>query len=206
MTGLYLSLSTTMTGLDNLVKAAGPAANVGIARALNRTGSSVRSSYLREVRKVLGIRKHRYAKSGAVAAMNRRTSTRRANAGRLEYSLAGFGKGLDLLYYRAKETPAGLSVVWLGARKVIPKTFYLGGRFPKRQGGFGPNQGISAERVRRGPKGLRYSPKGPGIPEGMVAPGPAAHWENAARARLAPRIAHELRAILMGYAPAGGAR
>lgn len=200
---LVLSMTTTLTGLDNLAKAAGPAANIGIARALNRTGSVVKNGYLREVRKVLGIRKHRYAKSGAIAAMNKRTSTRRANAGRLEYSLAGFGQGLDLLYYQAKETRAGLNVFWLGSRRVVPGTFYLGGRFPKRSGGFGPNRGISVERVGKARAALKFSPKGPGLAEGMVAPPAAAHWENQARARLAPRIAHELRAILLGHAPGG---
>ncbi len=64
--------------------------------------------------------------------------------------------------------------------------------------------GMSAERIGTGPKALRFSPKGPGIPEGMMAKGPSAHWENQARARLGPRIAHELTAILLGYAP--GAR
>jgi hypothetical protein len=201
---LIFSTNTTITGLDNLVKAAGPSANTGIARALNRTGTVVKNGYLREVRKVLGISKHKHAKAGAVAAVNKRTSVRRASAARLEYSLAGFGKGLDLLFYQARETPSGLNVFWLGSRKVVPKTFYLGGRFPSRRGGFGPKRGMSAERIGTGPKALRFSPKGPGIPEGMMAKGPAAHWENQARARLGPRIAHELTAILLGHAP--GAR
>lgn len=200
---LVLGIKTNLTGLDNLVKAAGPAANIGIARALNRTGNTVRSGYLREVRKVLGIKKHRFARSGAIAAMNKRTSARRANAGRLEYSLVGFGKGLDLLYYQAKETPAGLDVFWLGARKIVPNSFYLGGRFPNRRGGFGPKIGMSAERMGQGRSALRFRPKGPGIPEGMVAPPAADYWEREARARLAPRIAHELTAILLGHAPGG---
>jgi hypothetical protein len=216
---LIFSTNTTITGLDNLVKAAGPSANIGIARALNRTGTVVKNGYLREVRKVLGIRGHPAVTTAARAratksekkfknpmlqAMNRRTSVRRANTERLEYSLAGFGEGLDLLFYQARETPSGLNVFWLGSRKVVPKTFYLGGRFPSRRGGFGPKRGMSAERIGTGPKALRFSPKGPGIPEGMVAKGPAAHWENQARARLGPRIAHELTAILQGHAP--GAR
>lgn len=198
-----LGMTTTITGIDNLVRAAGPAANVGIARAVNCVGGTVRSGYLRHVRKVLGIRKHRHAKQGAIAAMNKRTSTRRANPGRLEYSLVGFGQGLDLLYYQAKETRRGLSVVWLGRRTIVGGGFYLGGRFPQRRGGFGPKQGMSAQRVGKARSALKFAPKGPGIPEGMVAPGPASYWESEARARLGPRIAHELTAILLGHAPGG---
>jgi hypothetical protein len=216
---LIFATHTTLTGLDNLVKAAGPSANIGIARALNRTGTVVKNGYLREVRKVLGIRGHPAVTTAARAratkskkkfknpmlqAMNRRTSVRRANTERLEYSLAGFGEGLDLLFYQARETPSGMNVFWLGSRKTIPRTFYQGGLFPLRRGGFGQSKGISLERKGAGRWNHEFSPRGPGIPEGMVAKGPAAHWENQARARLGPRIAHELTAILLGHAP--GAR
>jgi hypothetical protein len=137
-------------------------------------------------------------------------SRRRATPANLEYSLAGFGKGLNLIFYQPKETPQGLSVMWLGSRRIEKKAFLHGGTFRKgRWGGFAKNLGIAMRNDRGGKySALGHSglsaPRGPGIAEAMVAKGPAAHWENQARARLGPRIAHELTAILLGHAP--GAR
>ncbi len=198
---ITITTDVEMTSLDNLIKAAGPAANVGIARALNRVGRPVQTAYLREVRKILGIRKHPLAKGNVTQMTKRATSTRTANPGRLEYSLAGFGRGLNLIWYQPKETPQGLNVHWLGERKVVARTFMFGGRFPKRHGGLARLSGKA--QIRTGAGRNAYSPAayGPGFAEGMMQPDAMNVWTTRARARLAPEMGQQLMAILMGYAP-----
>jgi hypothetical protein len=207
---LIFSTNTTITGLDNLVKAAGRRANTGIARALNRTGVPTETRYLREVRKVLGVKKHPLAQYGVIEATRKRVSRRRATPANLEYSLAGFGKGLNLIFYQPKEKPQGLSVMWLGSRRIEKKAFLHGGTFRKgRWGGFAKNLGIAMRNdgggkySRLGHSGLS-APRGPGIAEAMVEGSAVAVWDREAAGRLAPNIAKELRAILLGHAP--GAR
>ncbi len=195
-----LSATVEMQGLDNLIKAAGPSANVGLARGLNRTGKPVQTRYLREVRKILGIRKHPLANHSAVTLLKRNTSTVQAKPWNLKFSLAGWGKGLNLIYYQPKETPEGLSVMWLGARKIVPRSFMHGGRFPKRKGGLAKLTGRAFLRTGSGKRAITSNVKGPGVAEGMVAPSSIATWEAEAQARLPANMARELLAILTGNA------
>lgn len=184
-------------GLEAALKAAGPKAPVAIARALNKTGGPTETAYLRKVRAVLGLKNHRYAKGSVTAVMKRQTNRKRANSGNLKYSLAGWGTGFPLIYYDPKETAAGATVNWLGARKLVPRSFYLGGRFPRRR-----KSAISHSVWQRTGAG-RWSlgrPKGPGLPEGMAARPSVAVWEGQAGARLPRHLAHELAVVLAGIA------
>jgi hypothetical protein len=203
---LSLSIDVRMEGLDNLIKAAGPAANVGFARALNKVGAPSKTRYLRSARKILGIRKHPLAKVSAIKAVEKSTSVRKANPGNLEYSLAGWGKGLNLIHYQPKETATGLNVFWLGARKVIPRTFLHGGRFPRRRGGLVVKSGVAFQRTGSGRNAITSGVFGPGLPEAMIAPEAQAVWNAEARARLPKHLAHELHAILMGHVSGGWGR
>ncbi|UNJ22048.1 minor tail protein [Microcystis phage vB_MweS-yong2] len=180
-----------------LIAAAGPRANVGIARALNRAGQPTRNAYLRRVRDVLGLKPWRYGKRQLGDVLKSRTSTRRANAARLEYSLAGFGAGLPAAYYQPREAPAGASIVMLGSRQTIARSFYLGGRFPRRV-----RSRISHTVWRRAGKGkwALARPRGPGVPEGMTQPQAASLWRAQAQARLRPALLRELTAIIRGHA------
>jgi hypothetical protein len=198
---ITVTTDVEMTSLDNLIKAAGPAANVGIARALNRVGAPVQTAYLREVRKILGIRKHPLAKGNVTQMTKRGTSTRKASPANLEYSLVGIGNGLNLIWYQPKETPAGLNVHWLGARKVVPRTFLYGGRFPKRHGGLAKEKGVAFLRTGGARSDITAKARGPGFAQGMVQPDAMSVWTSRAKARLAPEMAQQLMAILMGYAP-----
>jgi hypothetical protein len=100
--------------------------------------------------------------------------------------------------------------MWLGSRRIEKKAFLHGGTFRKgRWGGFAKNLGIAM----RNDGGGKYSalghsglsaPRGPGIAEAMVEGSAVAVRDREAAGRLAPNIAKELRAILLGHAP--GAR
>lgn len=190
-------IDVSLRGLDRLIAAAGPRANTGIARALNRAGSPTANAEIREVKKILGLRNHPRAKTSLGDAVKRKTSKRQATSARLEYSLAGWGDGFPLIYYQPKETARGATVNWLGARKLVARSFYLSGKFPRRRASSISH--VVWQRVGKGRWNLKR-PKGPGVPEAMVQPSAKATWQAGAAQRLPAALAKELGAILAGYA------
>lgn len=193
---LQVRTDITLKGLDALVMAAGPKANRAIARGLNRAGTPAANAGKRTIREVLGLRKHPYAKGTVTQAVQRYTSVRKASAATLTFSMAGFGRGLPLIWYQPKETPAGATVHWLGARKLFPRSFYLSGRFPRRKRGR-----ISHavwERTGKG-KWALSRPRGPGVPEAMQSRPFTRAWERDATARLPHHMKEALLAALRGY-------
>jgi hypothetical protein len=190
-------------GIENMLAAAGARAPVAIARALNRAGEPAKNAYLRQLRVILGLKNWRYAnKQGqsAIQVLKNRTSARNANPARLEYSLVGFGEGFNAKYYDPKEAPVGANINWLGSRKTIAHSFYLGGAFPNRK----VARGLTYKAVfRRGGDGKWTGldrPKGPGVPEAMNTSAAQAVWLAHARARLPKEMSHQLYAILAGHA------
>ncbi len=187
----------SLHGIDRLIAAAGPRANTGIARALNRAGVPTANAEIRQVKKLLGLRNHPRQKTSLGDAVKRRTSKRKAAAARLEYSLAGWGDGFPLIYYQPKETPKGAAVNWLGSRKLVERSFYLSGKFPRRRA-----SSISHavwQRVGKGRWSLKRQ-KGPGVPEAMTRPTAKATWQAEAARRLPAALAKELGVILAGIA------
>lgn len=196
MEGLSVKTDIVMKGLDGLVMAAGPKANRAIARGLNRAGQPTSNNAKRNIREVLGLRKHPYAKGTAVQAVKRYTSVRKATAATLTFSMAGFGRGLPLIWYQPRETPAGATVNWLGARRMVPRSFYLSARFPRRK-----RSSISHAVWERTGKG-RWSlsrPRGPGVPEAMETRRFGHAWERDGAARLPHHMKEALLAALRGY-------
>lgn len=183
-------------GVRQLLDAAGPRADVALARALNRTGGPVATAAKRNIRKVLGAKPHPYAKKPLGDMLRSRTRIYKASPGNLSFALSGFGKGLPLIYYAPKESPTGATVNWLGARKKVDRSFYLSGKFPGRK-----RSGISgwvSQRQKPGRWKL-YRPNGPGVPEAMEQAAVARAWEADARARLPAHLLSALQAVLRGY-------
>lgn len=196
MNDLQVRTEIAMKGLDRLVMAAGSKANRAIARGLNRAGQPAANAGKRNIRQILGLRKHPYAKGSVVRAVKRYTSDRKATAATLTYSMAGFGRGLPLIWYQPKETPSGATVNWLGARRLIKRSFNLGGQFPRRR-----KTSISHVVWERTGKG-RWSlerPRGPGVPEAMQTRAFGRAWERDASARLPHHMKEALLAALRGY-------
>lgn len=196
MSDLSVRTDIDLHGLDNLLKAAGERAPVAISRALNRAGTPVANAMKRQVRKVLGLRGHPYAKRPPGKVLDRRTSVKDSTPGTLRFSLAGFGNGLPAIYYQPKEAPAGASINWLGQRKTLPRSFYLGGKFPRRK-----RSKISHAVWRRTGAGkwALDRPDGPSVPEAMRTPAAMAVWENQARDRLPHHLRSALESLLAGH-------
>lgn len=196
MSDLTVRTDIDLNGLDRMLMLAAERAPARIARALNRTGGPTQTAYLRTVRKVLGLRSHPYAKRPIGNVVKRRTSTKKASRGRLVYSLAGFGGGLPGIYYQPKEAPAGASINWLGSRKTIGRSFYLGGKFPRRK-----RSKISHALWRRTGSGkwALDRPDGPGVPEAMAQAAPRSAWEGEAGRRLPKELQTVIGDLLRGY-------
>jgi hypothetical protein len=185
-----------------LLDAAGARAPVAIARALNRAGQPSKNAHLRQMRQVLGLKPWRHDAKGSAGLndyIRRRTSTRRATPANLEYSVVGFGEGLNLKYYQPRETPQGATVMWLGARRLVPRSFYLSGFFPRRR-----KVSILTRKAvfrRQGAGKWNFAPeRGPGLPEAMAKPSSGAFWLAQGTPRLNREIAHQLAALLSGAA------
>jgi hypothetical protein len=196
MSAILIRTAIEMQGVERLIAAAGPRANGPIARALNRTGTPTANRSKREIRKVLGLRNHPYAKAPLGDALRRRTSIRPATPGALTFSMAGFGQGLPAIYYRPKEAPAGASINWLGSRRMVARSFYLGGKFPRRK-----RSRISHavwQRTGKGKWALTRT-RGPGVPEAMQTPAVGSAWEGEAARRLPAQMKTALEALFAGY-------
>ncbi|PZR94166.1 MAG: hypothetical protein DI537_08740 [Stutzerimonas stutzeri] len=196
MSDLTVRTDIDLNGLDRLLLLAAERAPSRIARALNRTGSPTQTAYLRTVRKVLGLRSHPYAKRPIGNVIRRRTSTKKASGGRLVYSLAGFGGGLPAIHYQPKEAPAGASINWLGARRTIGRSFYLGGKFPRRKRS--KISHVVWRRIGAG-KWALDRPEGPGVPEAMAQAAPRTVWEGEAGRRLPKELQTIIGDLLRGY-------
>lgn len=196
MSDLTVRSDINLNGLDRKLLQAAELAPSRIARALNRTGGPTQTAYLRQVKQTLGLKSHRFAKAPVGNVVKRRTSTRRASAGRLTYSLAGFGQGLPAIYYQPKEAPQGASINWLGSRRTIARSFYLGGKFPRRK-----RSKISHAVWRRvgAGKWAIDRPRGPGVPEAMAQGRPRAVWEGQAAQRLPAELARAVGDMLRGF-------
>lgn len=206
---LLLQTEVALRGLDTLLAAAGPRAPVALARALNRTGSPMVTRTKRIIKQTLGVQQHPYAKYRLNDRLKRKMSVRRAKASKLEFSFAGFGKGLPLIFYQPKEAPVGASFNWLGSRRTIARSFFLSGQFPKRKRSsishtvwqrLGKGHQSYKERARD-PYGRANlgQPIGPSVAEAMRSPAVANDWESQAAARLPHHLRSALESLLAGH-------
>lgn len=196
MSDFSVRTAIDLNGFDRKLLAVEKVAPARIARALNRTGSPTQTAYLRQVRKTLGLKPHRFAKSSVGTAVKRYTSTKRASGGRLVFSLAGFGRGLPAIYFDPKEAPSGASINWLGKRQQIDRSFNLGGRFPRRKRS--KISHVVWRRIGTGKWSLDR-PRGPGVPDAMAESQPRAVWEGQAGRRLPVELQRVIGDLLRGY-------
>jgi hypothetical protein len=196
MADIIVRTDIKLLGLDNMLKAAGPRADIAISRGINRAGLPVANAGKRYIRKALGLRQHPYAKGTPRLAINRNTSIKKATASSLTFSLSGFGQGFPAIYYMPREGRSGATINWLGARKQIARSFYLGGQFPRRKRS--KISHVVWQRTGHGKWSLSR-PRGPGVPEAMATPGMRSSWESQAAARLPHHLRAALEAVLRGY-------
>ena len=92
-------------------------------RALNRTGAKAVTQVVRALTAQTGLPRK---------TIKRAVKSYRASERNLTFALKTRGGNINLRFFKARETRAGVSAAPLGKRIVVPHTFMKAGRFPNR--------------------------------------------------------------------------
>lgn len=93
------------------------------ARAINRTGAKATTAVVRALTVQTGLPRK---------TIKRAVKSQRASDRQLAFALKTRGGNINLRFFKARETIAGVSAAVLGKRIVVPHAFMKAGRFPKR--------------------------------------------------------------------------
>lgn len=180
-------------------------ARKAFARAINRTGDTVRNEAARALSDQTSLPrstgKRAYRRGGE-----------RASPQSLSYVVNGEGGQVSVKYFKPRETPSGVSAAPRNNRQVFVGSFMRAGWWPKRvnkpdwNGQVFYRTGIR-KFTKNYPRGNGIMPRGMDqfekaktdviIPNEMVQGLAGEAWRQGAR-RLQPRIEHEVRAITKG--------
>jgi len=174
------------------------------ARAINRTGDTVRNEAGRALSDQTGLPKSTGKKAY-------RRDGERATPTSLTYVVNGKGGPVSLKYFKPRETRKGVSAAPRNQRQVFASTFMKAGWWPKRVSKANWNgqvfirsnsDGYSYDGLRsRGAKrsGTKFTKAKSDvvIPVEMINGAAAEAWRQGAR-RLQPRIEHEVRVMTKG--------
>lgn len=159
-----------------------------LGRAVRHTGNKARTQVVRALTGQTGLKRKTIVKA-----------VRKRSQG-LTYELRSRGGNVSLKHFAARETRKGVSAAPWNKRRIYARTFLKGGRFPNRvplsRGG-----GHVFARSGKGRLPIAKQKSGLFIPKEMVTGASAAAFNNVASTELPSRLAHEVRAILAGYAP-----
>lgn len=93
------------------------------ARAINRTGAKATTAVVRALAVQTGLPRK---------TIKRAVKFQRASDRQLAFALKMRGGNINLRFFKARETAAGVSAAVLGKRIIVPHTFMKAGRFPNR--------------------------------------------------------------------------
>ena len=182
--------------LGNMLGALEDEAPKVINRALNRVGDMGRTRVVRELARDTGL---------PLKLIRRSVKTKRSGWRDLRYELLSVGGDVSLKHFRKRETKAGV-VANLGAlrgRVLFPRTFFRGGKFPRRvdihMGGHVFDR-MSEQRYH-----LKRVSSGVFIPQDMAEGAAAKAFDAVVASHLEPRLEHEIAremARLLGVANA----
>lgn len=176
-----------MAALERLFKQIGEQKPVAIRRAVNRTGDQLATKTVKIVAKQIGVTQR---------SVKKYLSKGRASPGRSAvYRITASAPAMSLKEFNPRQTSEGVVVKVWGQRRVLRQVFIspaLGGHVFVRE--------WSGDR-RAGRKPLKKL-WGP-VLANEIARGEMVHVHKLATEELPKRIAHEIDAILKGYAPRG---
>ncbi len=185
---------SSLVSVEKLFRQVGNQAPHAIRRAVNRVGDKARTLVTRTLAKQTG------AKYGAV---RKALSIKRANYSSLAYRIMARGAHLSLKEFGPRQTRKVVSAAPWGKRRVFPHAFIsttLGGHVFVRAGTrHVMARGRYAGKLRQ-PLHKMY---GPALPNELTKAETAAAFLAQVRAQLAPEVARQIEAILMGHAPRG---
>lgn len=194
-----------MALFEEAVRILGSPARAGraFARAINRTGDTVRNEAGRALSAQTGLPKSTGKKAY-------RRDGERATPASLTYVVNGQGGPVSLKYFKPRETRKGVSAAPRNQRQVFASTFMKAGFWPKRvvKGNWNGQvferigdghsyDGLKSKGAKRVGTKFRKVKSDVVIPVEMVQGAAAEAWRQGAR-RLQPRIEHEVRVITKG--------
>ena len=194
-----------MAQLEEATRALGSEgrARRAFARAINRTGDTVRNEAGRALSDQTGLPK-------STGKRAYRQGGERATPASLSYVVEGRGGDISLRYFKPRETRKGVSAAPWNARRVYPSTFMKAGWWPKRVpkpnwnrqvferiGDGYSYDGLKSNGAKRVGTKFKKVKSGLFIPIEQVQGQAAEAWRKGAR-RLQPRIEHEVRVMTKG--------
>lgn len=165
------------------------------ARALNRTGAKAVTLMVRELTAQTGLPRK---------TLKRAVKAQRASERSLAFALKTRGGNINLRYFKARETKAGVSALVLGKHIVVPHTFMKAGRFPNRVrfDSKGRGKGMDGNVfIRRGKARLPIEAGRSGvyIPEEMLQGRSLATFDALVAADLPVQVDRAIGDALRGY-------
>jgi hypothetical protein len=175
---------SALSGLSNALHAAGKQMPLVLVRAINHTGDKA----LTQMRRVL------VAQTGLKYATLKRAVKGTKAFGPGAYTIRSKGGDVRLMFFKARETRAGVSAAPWNNRRIYAGTFMKGGLFPNRK----PLHmgGAVLRRVGKARQPVAAVKSGLFIPEEMVKGQSEAAFFSTLDRDLSPRIAHELYRVL----------
>lgn len=154
-------------------------------RAVNWTGDRARTQVRRELTAQTGLPRKTIVKAVRVTRSTPHT---------LAYTMTAKGGDVALMFFRARETRAGVSAAPFGKRQVFVHTFIKGGRFPDRKGVVFRGHVMKRTGPERFP--VKVEQSGVVIPAEMVSGATLEAFNRTVRSALPRRVEHEIARLI----------
>ncbi|MGQ2968905.1 MAG: hypothetical protein ACT6RF_09170 [Allorhizobium sp.] len=172
-----------------------------LQRAVNHTGDKARTQVIRALAKQTGLGYgviKSAVRTGRAWGAGADAQTFAPGRGSLVYVMSSTGGDISLKFFKARETLKGVTAAPFGKRKLFPRTFMKGGRFPNRKDAKRLNGHVYRPLGKswRGP--VEFQNSGVVIPEQMLQGATAEVFAKAVSEQLPPRVMHEINRLCPG--------
>lgn len=171
-----------------------------LQRAVNHTGDKARTQVIRVLAKQTGLSYgtiKRAVRTGRAWGAGADAATFKPGRGSLVYVMTSTGGDISLKFFKARETRAGVTAAPKGQRKLFPKTFMKGGKFPNRKTAAGLNGHVYKRAgSKRGP--LEFQDSGVSIPAEMLQGASASAFTSTVEKELPVRVMREISHLMPG--------
>jgi hypothetical protein len=164
-----------------------------ISKGINKGARPTSRQFRKVLTKTLGLGTIKGSNGKAESFATRALKQRASTPSTLRFSLVAFGPKIPLKWFKAKETPQGVSAAPMNRRQVFPGVFIKGGRFPNR---VDLRRGGQNAFKRKGAARLPIEvQRGVAVAEGFAEAPPEQAWYSGAGRLVAPAILAELSRI-----------
>lgn len=172
-----------------------------LQRAVNHTGDKARTQVIRTLAKQTGLGYgviKNAVRTGKAWGAGIDAETFTPGRGSLVYVMSSRGGDISLKFFKARETLKGVTAAPFGKRKLFPRTFMKGGRFPNRKEAKHPNGHVYAPLGKSWRGRVQFQNSGVVIPEQMLQGATAEVFAKTVSEQLPPRVMHEINRLCPG--------